>query len=67
MTWDDGTTLEEYVLSLLRRGLRRQDEEFKLLIRIYGEPKIVGMATKLLADEKNRKEREAPARLPYID
>lgn len=44
--WKEAWTLEEYVVHLIKNKLT-QSPEFKLLIRIYGRPKLEGIYKKI--------------------
>jgi spore maturation protein SpmB len=49
-------SLNEYIENLLRRGLRSKDEEFQVLIRVFGEAKIKKMAQEILEAWKKKKD-----------
>jgi hypothetical protein len=60
VSWGKHVTLERYIESLFRRGLTGQDEEFQILIRVFGKERIVNLGleikTRIAAqDEKGHK------------
>lgn len=55
----DWTTLEDYVLSLLKDGKRSNHPDFQSLFLIYGKAKVTEMAQKLLRKERE-KENDGP-------
>jgi len=45
MDWQDAVTLEERIVRIFQEG-KTDSEEFKVLVRIFGKPKIDGFLRK---------------------